>query len=177
MFIKFAFRRNLIYPGQLILYHFLRQVVVDLIANIFDFENSLAYTPIVFTAEFLGGLTFYLLQILSLRRKRTKKNNNFMSIKLIQDKAKNALAPADNYFKIAFLIIVTSYIDLAQFLYWAINIPKFKNLSITLTSRLIGLSTIAVALYYIYVLKLSIHKHHKFSLIVISICLSIILIT
>ena len=177
MFIKFAFRRNLIYPGQLILYHFLRQVVVDLIANIFDFENSLAYTPIVFTAEFLGGLTFYLLQILSLRRKRAKKNINFMSIKLIQDNAKNALAPADNYFKIAFLIIVTSYIDLAQFLYWAINIPKFKNLSITLTSRLIGLSTIAVALYYIYVLKLSIHKHHKFSLIVMGICITIIFIS
>ena len=85
MFIKFAFRRNLIYPGQLILYHFSRQIVVDYIAYKFNFENSLAYTPIVFTAEFLGGLTFYLLQILSLRRKRAKKNINFMSIKLIYD--------------------------------------------------------------------------------------------
>ena len=147
MFIKFAFRRNLIYPGQLILYHFLCYVVVDLIANIFDFENSLAYTPIVFTAEFLGGLTFYLLQILSLRRKKTKKDNNFMSINLIQDKAKNALAPSDNYFKVAFLIVVAACVDLDQFLYWAINIPKFQNVSKSLTSRLSGLSALAVALH------------------------------
>ena len=177
MLFKFAFRRNLIYPGQLILYHFLRQVVVDYIAYKFNFVNSLAYTPIVFTAEFLGGLTFYLLQLLSLRRKKAKKNHYFMSIKLIQDKGKKALAPADNYFKIAFLIFVTGYIDLAQFLYWAINIPKFQNISPTLTSRLIGLSTIAVALYYIYVLKLSIYEHHKFSLILMGICVAITFIT
>ena len=173
MLIKFALRHNLIYPLQLIIWHFLRQIVVDSIAYKFKFENSLAYTPIVFTAEFLGGLTFYLLQELSLKRKNKEKDHYFMSIKLIKNKAKNGLAPADNYFKIAFFIIVTGYIDLAQFLYWAINIPKFQNISTTLTNRLIGISTIAVALYYIYILKLTIYKHHKFSLIVIGICLAI----
>ena len=127
MLIKFALRHNLIYPLQLIIWHFLRQIVVDSIAYKFKFENSLAYTPIVFTAEFLGGLTFYLLQKLSFKRKRAEKDHYFMSIKLIQDKAESALAPRDNYFKIAFLIFVTDYIDLAQFLYWAINIPKFVN--------------------------------------------------
>ena len=173
MLIKFALRHNLIYPLQLIIWHFLRQIVVDSIAYKFKFENSLAYTPIVFTAEFLGGLTFYLLQELSLKRKNKEKDHYFMSIKLIKNKGKNGLAPADNYFKIAFFIIVAGYIDLAQFLYWAINIPKFQNISTTLTNRLIGISTIAVALYYIYVLKLTIYKHHKFSLIVIGICLAI----
>ena len=98
-----------------------------------------------------------------------------MSIKLIQDKAKSGLTPADNYLKIAFLIFVTTFIDLAQFIYWAITIPKFQNVSTTLTQRSIGLSTIAVAMYYIYLLKLSIYKHQIFSLIVIGICLVIIL--
>ena len=100
-----------------------------------------------------------------------------MSIKLIQDKADSILAPADNSFKIAFLIIVAGYIDLAQFVYWAVNIPKFQNISTTLTSRLSSLSTIALAIYYVCVLKLSIQKHHKFSLIMISICLVITFIS
>ena len=84
------------------------------------------------------------------------------------------MAPADNYLKIAFLIFVTTFIDLAQFIYWAITIPKFQNVSTTLTQRSIGLSTITVAIYYIYLLKLSIYKHQIFSLIVIGICLLII---
>ena len=117
MLFKFAFRRNLIYPLQLIIWHFLRQVTVELIDHFYKFENSLAYTPIVFFGEIMGGLTFYLFQKLSFKRKRSEKDPYFMSIKLIQDKAESALAPRDNYFKIAFLIFVTDYIDLAQFLY------------------------------------------------------------
>ena len=177
MFIKFAFRGNLRYPFLLMVWHYVRQLVVDFITLQFDFENSLSYTPIVFFAEFIGGLTFYILQQLSFKRKRVEKDHYFTFIKLIQNKGKNGLAPADNYFKIAFIIFVTSYIDLAQFLYWAINIPKFPNISTTLTFRLIGFSTIAVAIYYIYILKLPIYKHHKFSLIVIGICLAITLVS
>ena len=175
MLIKFALRHNLIYPLLLIICQFIRQEVVIILAKSFEFGSSLAYIPLAFSGEFLGGLLFYLLQKLSFKRKRAEKDHYFMSIKLIQDKAKNGLAPADNYFKIAFLIFVTTFIDLAQYIYWAVTIPKFQNISTTLTQRSIGLSTIAVAIYYIYLLKLSIYKHHIFSLIVIGICLVIIL--
>ena len=175
MLIKFALRHNLIYPLLLIICQFIRQEVVIILAKSFEFGSSLAYIPLAFSGEFLGGLLFYLLQKLSFKRKRAEKDHYFMSIKLIQDKAKNGLAPADNYFKIAFLIFVTTFIDLAQYIYWAVTIPKFQNISTTLTQRTIGLSTIAVAIYYIYLLKLSIYKHHIFSLIVIGICLVIIL--
>ena len=175
MLIKFALRHNLIYPLQLIIYQFLRQELVIILTKTFEFGSSLAYIPLAFSGEFLGGLLFYLLQKLSFKRKREEKYHYFMSIKLIQDKAKNGLAPAANYLKIAFLIFVTTFIDLAQYIYWAITIPKFQNISTTLTQRSIGLSTIAVAIYYIYLLKLSIYKHHIFSLIVIGICLVIIL--
>ena len=77
-----------------------------------------------------------------------------MSIKLIQDKAYKVLAPADNYFKIAFLIFSSTYIDFAQFLYREKTISSFQNISTTLILRLNGLSPIEVALYYILVLKL-----------------------
>ena len=175
MLIKFALRHNLIYPLLLIICQFIRQEVVIILAKSFEFGSSLAYIPLAFSGEFLGGLLFYLLQKLSFKRKRAEKDHYFMSIKLIQDKAKSGLTPADNYLKIAFLIFVTTFIDLAQFIYWAITIPKFQNVSTTLTQRSIGLSTIAVAMYYIYLLKLSIYKHQIFSLIVIGICLVIIL--
>ena len=174
MLIKFALRHNLIYPLQLIIYQFLREGILVLIDIIYGFKNSSAYTPILFSAEFLGGLTFYLLQKLSFKRKRAEKDHYFMSIKLIQDKAKNGFKQADNYFKIVFLIFITAYIDFAQFLYRGIVIPKL-NISTTLIFRLNGLSTIAVAIYYIYILKSSIQKHHKFSLIIIGICLAITL--
>ena len=147
MLIKFALRHNLIYPLQLIIYQFLREGMLVLIDIIFGFKNSSAYTPIVFLAELLGGLTFYLLQKLSFKRKRAEKDHYFMSIKLIQDKAKNGFKQADNYFKIVFLIFITAYIDFAQFLYRGIVIPKL-NISTTLIFRLNGLSTIAVAFYY-----------------------------
>ena len=85
MFIKFAFRGNLRYPILLMVWHYVRQLVVDFITLQFDFENSLSYTPIVFFAEFIGGLTFYIFQQLSFKRKRVKKDHYFLSIKLIQD--------------------------------------------------------------------------------------------
>jgi len=81
MLIKFALRHNLIYPFQLILYQFLRHIVVWLLSKKFGFKNSSAYTSILFSAEFLGGLTFYLLQKLSFKKKTSEKDSYFMSIK------------------------------------------------------------------------------------------------
>ena len=81
MLFKFAFRRNLIYPLQLIIWHYLRKVTVDLIDYYYKFENSLSYTPIVFFGEIVGGLTFYLFQKLSFKRKSAEKDPYFMSIK------------------------------------------------------------------------------------------------
>ena len=177
MLIKFALRHNLIYPLQFIIYQFLSHVVLVLIQQIFGLKASFAYIPIVFSAEFLGGLTFYFLQKLSFKRKSEKKESYFMSIKLIQNEAKNRFKQADNYFKIVFLIFIATYIDFVQFLFWTKIITKFQNKSTSLILRLNGHFTTVVALYYIYALKLSIQKHHKFSLVVIGICLPIILST
>ena len=74
MLIKFAFRRNLIYPLQLIIYQFIRQELVIILTKNFEFGSSLAYIPLAFSGEFLGGLLFYLLQKLSFKRKRAEKD-------------------------------------------------------------------------------------------------------
>ena len=51
--IKFALRRNLIYPLQLIIYNLLRRLETMLINHLFHFSDSLAYTPLMFIGEFL----------------------------------------------------------------------------------------------------------------------------
>ena len=59
MFIKFALRRNLIYPLQLIIWNFLRNLETLLISYLFNFDDSFVYTPIMFLGEFLSGLIIY----------------------------------------------------------------------------------------------------------------------
>ena len=62
MLIKFAIRRNLIYPLLLIIFNFIRQMLTILIGRKFDFKNSLTYAPFMFLGEFLGGLILNLIQ-------------------------------------------------------------------------------------------------------------------
>ena len=58
--IKFALRRNLIYPLQFVLWTFLRDTESSLISYFFDLNYLLIYTPIMFLGEFLAGLIVYL---------------------------------------------------------------------------------------------------------------------
>ena len=60
--IKFALRRNLIYPLQLIIWNLVRKLETILIGFLFNFSDSLFYTPLMFIGEFLSGLLIYLYQ-------------------------------------------------------------------------------------------------------------------
>ena len=59
--IKFALRRNLIYPLQLIIWNLVRKLETMLISYLFKF-NDLIYTPLMFIGEFLSGLLIYFYQ-------------------------------------------------------------------------------------------------------------------
>ena len=80
MFIKFALRRNLIYPLQLIIWNFLRNLETLLISYLFNFDDSFVYTPIMFLGEFLSGLIIYNYQNRFL--KKGNKPSKFFSITL-----------------------------------------------------------------------------------------------
>ena len=149
-----------------------------LIGRKFDFKNSLTYAPFMYLGEFLGGLILNLIQKKLIKKRVEKKNQYFMSIKLIQNENEEGdyLPPKDGTFKILFIILVTALLDGIQFLLWAIYIPKFQNISPSLPSRLFGISCIFAGIYYIYILRLSIYKHHKFSLIIFGVCTIITLI-
>ena len=60
--IKFALRRNLIYPLQLLIFNVVRDAEWDFLSRFYDFDETLIFTPIMFIGEFLVGLIIYLYQ-------------------------------------------------------------------------------------------------------------------
>ncbi len=78
--IKFAWRRNLIYPLQLIIWHLSRNIETKLISYLFNFSGSLTYTPLMFLGEFISGLLLFVYQNRFLKKKQVQK---FLSLTLI----------------------------------------------------------------------------------------------
>ena len=100
--IKFALRPNLIYPLQLIIWNLLRKLETMLINYLFNFSDSLVYTPLMFIGEFVSGLAIYLYQKKFLQKKKT--TSKIFSITLIQ--GKNDIILPDKKYKIYNLNIV-----------------------------------------------------------------------
>ena len=170
--IKFALRRNLIYPLQLIIWHFLRNVETILIGHFFNFKNSQIYTSIMFIGEFVSGLIIYLYQKHFL--KKNKKPAKFLSITLIQNEAR--MDYPDSNIKIFILIFFVAFFDLVQFYNWTVNIPRTNYISTTFLSLLNGIKPIFCSFIYYYILRLPIYRHQIFTLIILGICLIIVLI-
>jgi len=175
--IKFALSRNLIYPLQVIIWKFLRESEILLLSKLYNFENSLIFTPLMFLGEFFSGLIIYKYQKgFFLKKQQNKKDKSLIEIELIQNQPYLNLVPIDSYYKIYFLIFVSAFLDFVQFRIRTSFLNKFKSLSISFPSRLGAMTTIFGAFYYIYGLKLPLFKHQFFSLIVIAVCIVIIIV-
>ena len=70
--IKFALRHNLIYLLQLLIWKAIREAEIYLISELFNFKNSLFYTPVMFLGEFLAGITMLLYVQNSLKKRKKK---------------------------------------------------------------------------------------------------------
>ena len=180
MCIKFALRRNLIYPLQYIIWSFVREVVHMIINTIIKYEEPYILLPLMFLGEILGGTIIYCYERKIMKTKKEEKQEQyFMSIKLLKyDKDENDFfIPLDNNNKIIFLMFLIAFFDSVQFYLSTIALHFLKMMSISFCSRLLGISTISAFLFYVYALKLPVFKHHKISLLIIGICLIIIIIT
>ena len=170
--IKFAWRRNLIYPLQLIIWHLSRNIETKLISYLFNFSGSLTYTPLMFLGEFISGLLLFVYQNRFLKKKQVQK---FLSLTLIYNQ--DFLSYPDSNEKIFFLIFCITFFDWIQFLIWTVNVPKYLYISSSIVSRLSGILAISCALLCYYTLRLQIFKHQIFSLIISGICAIIVIIT
>ena len=177
--IKFAIRRNLIYPLQLIIWNLVRNLLTMFIKYLFDFSDSLVYSPLMFLGELIGGGIIYIYQKKYLLAKKNEENEQyFMSIKLLSTKEDedDYFIPVDGNIKILFLMFLIAFCDHEEFLVETTIIPKFNRLSSSIVLRLGGFSALFTLLFYLYALKLPIYKHHKLSLTIIAICLILIII-
>ena len=84
--IKFSYRRNLIYPFQLLLWNGLRDIDNALIIYFFSFDNSLIFTFLIFLGIFFAGLILYLYQKLFIEKKKKIKSHNFLLIEFTKIK-------------------------------------------------------------------------------------------
>jgi len=167
--IRIGIRHNLIYLLMLIIFNFLRKVDLIVLDKIFEFNVSMIFIIFMFFGELLAGLIIYMYQISFLP---SRKSNVSKGVKLISGPSE--ISPHDSKFKIYVLVFVISLFDFIEYLVSTYYIPQFKNISKTLEIRLSSFLTLSSALFFIYVLKLSIHKHHIFSLLIILACLIII---
>ena len=171
--IKFALRRNFIFPLQLLIFNVLRDIESILINKFIDDSVSLIYTPIMFFGEFLAGLIIYLYQKKYLRKKEMPIQYSKKIELIIGD---STYKPLDSNIKIMIIIFFAGFFDFIQFMIYLYT-PKFIHVSDSVSLRLGGFLTIFDALFYYYVLRLLIYRHQFFSLIIFCICLLIVIIT
>ena len=169
--IKFALRRNLIYPLQLLIFSSVRDIEKELLRHFYGFDYSLILTSLMFIGEILSGLIIYLYQKKIIKKKQLLVDKRLSAIIL-----ERKLKTIDGTCKIMFLIFCAGLMDFVQFVLSS-NTPKYINISRSIGSRLGGFLTIFNALYYYFVLRFPILRHQFFSLCGIGICLIIIIIT
>ena len=104
--IKFAWRRNLIYPLQLLIWTFIRKVLTIILSKEFNFSKSVIFTLLMFLGEFFAGLILFLYQRNFLIKKGTQSKSKEILIY-----SKSEMKQADSDIKILILIFFLGYFD------------------------------------------------------------------
>ena len=171
--IKFGIRKNLLYPMMSIIFNISRKIETIAMDKLFGFNGSLLLTLIMFLAEIISGIILFLIEKFILFKKREKKLK-FMGINLIQ--APVEIKPHDGNLKIFLLILIIALIDFFEFIVDTIYIPQYTEISKSLFTRLRMILTLFTGILSSFILKLSMYKHQKFSLLIIFICLITVII-
>ena len=167
--IKLGLRNNIFYPVMLIILNPLRNIDLYVLEELTKFKQSLLITQLMFLSEFFAGYIFYK-KNLSFIKKKEKGERKSRKLALIQN------LNIDKDLTIYLLIFSISILDCLDFLLTTLYLPKFcKSIFDTLEIRLRSFISIFSALLCYFLLKFSIYKHQKCSLISIFICLLIII--
>ena len=170
--IRISTRRNLFYVVNVIIYYYIRKIDSIIINKVFNFNNSLIFTFLMLTGEFFAGLSIYIYQILLLK----KDIKTVKYFKIIFTTFKPKMKRSDNIFKIGLLLFFSASFDFVTFIIGSFFIPKFPVVSKTADYRFGGLVILLSALLCHFNLRIKILKHQFYSLLIIGICLSIIII-
>ena len=171
--IHISIRRNLLNIIYLSIYYYLRKVVTIILNNVYNFNDSLIFAYLMFLGAFFGGLAVYIYQ----RFFVIKENNNlkYLGITII-DKRIKRLNKSDKSIKIIILIVFAAFFDFMQFTIASFYIPKFLIVSPTATYRFGCIIIMVGAILCHYDLRIKILKHQFYSLIILGICSSLIIL-
>ena len=78
MFVKFALRRNLIYPLQYIIWSFVREIIHMIIYNIIKFRSPYIYMSLMFLGEIFAGAIMYCYERKKIKTIKEKKKKNIL---------------------------------------------------------------------------------------------------
>ena len=170
--IKLKLHKNLLYLLILFILNVLRIADSYSISFIFEFKLILLLNYMASLGKIIGGLIIYVYQIMTWRKKEKVK---YFGIKLIYKR--NKIKANDSIIKIILLIFFSSFYGNIQNYFSYMIERKMNDIPSNLIFRLSSISLISSSLICFYALKYKIGKHHKFSLIALSICLSISIIS
>ena len=171
--IKIKLRKDLIYLLILFIVTFLSNV--ESIMIVYAQTGFGFYIPYIILflktlGTIIGGLALYLYHINSFRKKKV---TNYFRLDIIHNQA-ILLKTQDGYLKKIILIFFAGFFDFYQFI--LANFYAKSSASVIIGSKIPCIITIASSLICIYALRFKIGKHHKFSLIGLSICFCLTLI-
>ena len=170
--IKIKLRRNLLYLLAYYISWYARKILSIIINAIFSIDISYISLYLMTFGEIIGGSALYIYIKYSLKEKKRIK---YFDTQLIYNE-KEVYIP-DTISKIILLIFFAATFDFLDFIGGNFFIPALdKNISPTIDLRLFSIQTVVSALLCTYALKFKMSKHHKISLIAISLCEILILI-
>jgi hypothetical protein len=172
--IKIKLRKNLLYLFVYYLSWYLRKIVDIIIESVFNSISAYIFLYLMTLGEIFGGLSIYLYQQNSSKQ---NKQTKYFQLKLTFYKKGIKTRTPDTRFKKTLLIFLASFFDFMEFIFASIHVPSVDpNISSTIDLRLGCITTIVSSLICKYALGLKTSKHHKFSLIMMSLCLVLIMI-
>lgn len=168
--IKFGWRDSLLYPSLFILFIFIRRIV-KLILGILYPDIKLSYLMITFVFVFELIVASLLLWNQNRKNKSVVKPK-FLGISLI--KQESLLDRPDSNFKIIVLIIFSSYFSITGALSRRNVSSGNNNIYDEFHAKFRSIEIILSSIICYFTFKNKIYKHHRFTLIIIFICLIIV---
>ena len=166
--IKVGIRKNMAYPFMYMLLIIIQRVVRILLEIFIKKDIFIILTLINFFSDFFfGALIFYFQK----ETNKSKSQKKILGIKLIQNKGKNGPKSMDNYFKIFILIFFGCYFSFTSSLLSKLFDVFITDKSMPQNIKMRGLEIIFSTILCYFTIRIKIYKHHKFSLLIIIICL------
>ena len=169
--IKIRLKKNLIYLLVFYISWFVRSIVTLITRKKFDYDLTFIYLYLMIFAEIVGGLSMYLYQKYSIK----KKNQN-VYLKVTSLKKVNSITTVveEKKCKRILLIFFASFFDFYEVVLSSFFGPWLNpKRSDTLEARLTSIQIIGFTLIYIFAFKFKTKRHHNASLVVIAVFLVI----